>query len=96
METSHQRDERLWKIAKARAAFKPSLIAYLVTNLFLWAIWFVTTEHHMGGTPWPIWPSLGWGVGLAFQYFNAFHRDPFGDALREYDKLQAEKEQRGL
>ncbi|MBP1652205.1 MAG: hypothetical protein H6Q26_2362 [Bacteroidetes bacterium] len=96
METIQQRDERLWKIAKSRAAFKNSLIVYLVMNLFFWAIWYITTGRYYGGTPWPVWPGLGWGLAIAFQYFNAFHRDPFGDTLREYERLQAEKEQRGL
>jgi hypothetical protein len=95
METNQQRDERLWRIAKSRAGFKSHLITYLVINAGFWAIWFISDNNH-SGTPWPIWPGLGWGIGLAFQYFNAFHRDPFGDTLREYEKLQAEQERRGL
>ena len=96
METAPQKDERLWKMAKSRAAFKSSLVVYLIVNLFFWAIWFFTTGEFNRGTPWPVWPGLGWGLAIAFQYFNAYHRDPFGDAVREYDKLQAEKQQRGL
>ena len=96
METTTQRDERLWKIAKARSSFKTSLMVYLIVNAFLWALWYFTVGDFSKGTPWPVWPALGWGLGLAFQYYNAWHRDPFGDTLREYDKLQAEKERRGL
>lgn len=96
METTQQRDERLWKIAKSRTAFRTSLMVYLIMNGFFWALWFVTTNRYEGGTPWPVWPGLGWGLGLAFQYVHAFHQDPFGDTLREYEKLQAEKESRGL
>jgi len=96
METTTQRDERLWKIAKSRASFRTSLFIYLVMNAFLWAIWFVTGGYHNHGTPWPVWAGLGWGLGLAFQYFNAWHRDPFGDTIKEYEKLQQEKQRRGL
>lgn len=96
METTTQRDQRLWKIAKARASFRTSLMVYLIMNTFFWALWFFTTRQYYDGTPWPIWPGLGWGLGLAFQYYNAWHRDPFGDTLREYDKLQEEKEKRGI
>ncbi|MBW8686471.1 2TM domain-containing protein [Chitinophaga rhizophila] len=96
METTSQRDERLWKIAKARASFRTSLLVYLVINAFLWALWFITQGPSHHGIPWPIWPSLGWALGLAFQYFYAWHHDPFGDAVREYEKLQAEKQRRGL
>jgi hypothetical protein len=95
METTSQRDERLWKIAKSRAAFRNSLLIYLIMNAFFWAIWFATGRPHHG-TPWPIWPGLGWGLGLAFQYFNAWHRDPFGDTVREYEKLQQERQRRGI
>ncbi|KAA2245531.1 2TM domain-containing protein [Chitinophaga agrisoli] len=95
MENSQQRDERLWRIAKARAGFKSHLITYLVVNAGLWALWFIT-DGDRAGTPWPIWPALGWGIGLAFHYFSAYHSDPHGDALREYEKLQNERQQRGL
>jgi hypothetical protein len=96
METTSQRDERLWKIAQSRAKFKTSLIIYLVMNAFFWAIWVATKGYHNGGTPWPVWPGIGWGLALAFQYFNAWHRDPFGDAVKEYEKLQEEKQRRGI
>ncbi|WP_343700947.1 2TM domain-containing protein [Chitinophaga sp.] len=95
METNQQRDERLWRIAKARAGFRTHLMTYPIVNAFLWAIWFLTNDHHQG-VPWPVWPMCGWGLGLAFAYYNAYHRDPFGDATREYEKLQQEKQQRGL
>lgn len=96
METIQQRDERLWRIAKARANFKSHLIIYLVVNAGLWAIWFLASDDHgrQGGPPWPVWPALAWGIALAFNYFRAYHRDPFGDALKEYEKLQHEQHQR--
>ncbi|ASZ10757.1 2TM domain-containing protein [Chitinophaga pendula] len=94
METIQQKDERLWRIAKARAGFKSHLITYLVINAGFWVLWFLTdnSSHH---TPWPVWPALAWGIALAFQYFNAYHRDPFGDTLKEYEKLQEEQHRRG-
>ncbi|WP_143307971.1 2TM domain-containing protein [Chitinophaga vietnamensis] len=94
METTQERDERLWRIAKARAAFKSHLIVYLVVNTGLWAVWFLTDNHKLHGTPWPAWPALSWGLILAFQYFNAFHRDPFGDRLKEYEKLKEQQQTR--
>ena len=96
MEPNSQRDEQLWKIAQSRAKFKTSLIIYLVMNAFFWALWLATKAYEHGGTPWPVWPGIGWGLGLAFQYFNAWHRDPTGDAVREYEKLQEEKQRKGI
>jgi hypothetical protein len=34
---------------------------YLAVMALLWLIWLVTGA----GYPWPIWPTLGWGVGIA-------------------------------
>src|SRR5688572_15711594 len=34
---------------------------YLAVMALLWLIWAVTGA----GYPWPIWPTLGWGVGIA-------------------------------
>jgi len=81
-----QKDEQLWKTAKARVAFKTSLASYLIVNLLLNAIWFFTTGEY--GYYWPIWPALGWGVGLAFQYFHAFHGDKIFSAESEYERLK--------
>jgi hypothetical protein len=91
------RDEHLWKIAKKRASFKKQLAAYIVINSFLWILWFFTTGKHdadYDGIPWPIWSTLGWGVGLAFSYYGAYVYDRESDIIREYQKLKdKEKEQ---
>ncbi len=34
--------------------------AYLTVMVFLVTIWLVTGA----GYPWPVWPALGWGIGL--------------------------------
>jgi Domain of unknown function (DUF1707)/2TM domain len=34
---------------------------YLAVMALLWLIWLVTGA----GYPWPIWPTLGWGIGVA-------------------------------
>jgi hypothetical protein len=79
-------DQRLWQVAKQRAAFKRSLSSYFLVNTFLVAIWFFTTggEHHF----WPIWPILGWGLGVGLQYLNAYHGTSLFSVDREYEKLK--------
>ena len=81
-----ERDEKLWRIAKRRAEFKRHLATYLIINGFFWAIWFFTSDHNDGC--WPIWPMLGWGVGLAFNYVGAYHADKDMMAEHEYNKLK--------
>ncbi len=83
---NEQRDEQLWQIAKARAGFKWGLFSYLIVNAFLVVVWFFTSG--IDSYFWPIWVMLGWGVGLAFQYFHAYHGTKFLTAAEEYEKLK--------
>ncbi len=88
------RDEQLWRIAKKRAGFKKQLAAYIIVNGFLWCMWIFTKGHsdfdEVGDSnfPWPIWCTLGWGIGLAFGYYNAYHSDKETDTMKEYQKLK--------
>ncbi len=54
--------ERALKSLKAKQDFKVHLASYLVVNGFLVVLWAVTGRGYF----WPIWPILGWGVGLMF------------------------------
>jgi len=84
-----QRDELLWQMAKRRAAFKWSLASYVFVNAFLVAVWFFTSGF--GSHFWPIWSMMGWGLGLAFQYFNAYHGDKVFSTEEEYNKLKEQQ-----
>ncbi len=91
--TEEQKDQRLWKIAQQRADFKRSFFSYLVIVTFLWGIWWFTIGKNEGysGYPWPIWVMLGWGIGLAFQYFKAYNGDKETLTEKEYKKLKNEQ-----
>lgn len=58
-------DLELMKQAKKRIVIKKSfqwhLAAYVLNNTFLVAIYFATSSNYF----WPIWPILGWGLGVA-------------------------------
>ena len=86
-------DQQLWLVAKRRAKFKRSLSAYVLVISFLWIIWFLTTPEFLPYErfPWPIWPMLGWGLGLGIQYLNAYVFEVDSLEQREYDKLRAKK-----
>ncbi|MFF5290056.1 2TM domain-containing protein [Paractinoplanes globisporus] len=58
------------------------VLAYVLVNLFLNAIWWVTTPD---GFYRPIFPMLGWGIGLVFHVWDVF----VGSAPPE-DAIQAE------
>jgi transcriptional regulator with XRE-family HTH domain len=83
-------DVQLWAIAKKRAKFKRGLGAYSVVIPFLWVIWYLTMpgDIRWNHLPWPIWPMLGWGLGLGIQYVNAYVIEVGSLEQREYDKLK--------
>lgn len=83
-------DQQLWAIARKRAKFKRSFGAYSVVIPFLWIIWYITKpgEIRFNYLPWPIWPMLGWGLGLGIQYVNAYVIQVGSLEQREYDKLK--------
>jgi hypothetical protein len=86
MNNEQQKDEQLWKIAKARVAFRWSFASYFIVNAMLVVVWFFTSG--LDSYFWPIWPMMGWGIGIAFQYFNAFHTNGPASVQREYEKLK--------
>ncbi|MCW3089091.1 MAG: hypothetical protein JWP81_160 [Ferruginibacter sp.] len=92
------KDPILWAIAKRRASFKNHAVTYVIVNLFLWAIWYFTSSQwisinhfndniHGMMIPWPIWTTLGWGVGLAFHFAGAYIFPTSNSAEMEYRKL---------
>jgi hypothetical protein len=44
-----------------RLALDPAVRTYLAVMALLWLVWLFTGA----GYPWPIWPMLGWGIGVA-------------------------------
>ncbi|MBC7509983.1 MAG: 2TM domain-containing protein [Ferruginibacter sp.] len=85
-----QRDEQLWQIAKKRAGFQRSLVSYFVINGLLWFIWWFTVGRRgiNRDMPWPVWSMLGWGIGLLFQYLNAYGGAKQDLVEKEYKKLK--------
>lgn len=86
MNNEQHRDEALWETAKARVSFRWGLASYLIVNSFLVGIWFFTGRAY--GHFWPIWPILGWGIGLAFHYVRAYHGNTVNSVESEYQKLK--------
>ena len=88
----NNQEQQLWEVAKQRAAFKKSLTSYVLVNTFLVGIWYFTSGRHDGHF-WPIWPILGWGLGLGIQYVNAYHGTNIFSAEKEFENLKKKNQQ---
>lgn len=57
---------RAAKSLKRKQEFRQHLVSYVIVNGFLVALWAITSRGYF----WPVWPMLGWGIGLAFHAFS--------------------------
>ncbi len=81
-------DEKIWKMAEKRIAFKRHLYAYIVINIFLIGLWYFSGYKRGDASGyWFIYPLFGWGIGLAFSYWSAYH-DDISAVDKEYNKLK--------
>ena len=90
--TPEGKDPQLWHIANKRVGFKRHLVTYIVINLFFWILWYFTNDDQRGSNdndlPWPVWPGLGWGIGLVFHFIGTYVSTGYSSVEREYDKLK--------
>ncbi|HEU4901491.1 MAG TPA: 2TM domain-containing protein [Flavisolibacter sp.] len=77
-------DQQLRQLARKRIEFKSHLIAYCIIIGSCWIIWAVMGRNY----PWPIWPMVGWGVGLVFHYLFEYRPSTFLSEEAEYRKLK--------
>jgi hypothetical protein len=54
---------------RERRDFQAHLTAYTLVNLLLNGIWLVTDP---GGFYWPMFPLLGWGIGIGLHALNVY------------------------
>jgi hypothetical protein len=61
------RDRALERIEK-KQEFHAHLLAYVLVNAMLIGIWAVTGA----GFFWPIFPLMGWGIGIGFHAWDTY------------------------
>ena len=78
-----ERSERL----KKRRDFHGHVLIYLLVNAFLVVIWAVTSP---GGFFWPIFPMVGWGIGVVMNAWDVYFAEEIGedDIHREIERLE--------
>lgn len=62
-----------------RREFWTHLTAYVLVNAVLVTIWFVATPDTLF---WPVFPIIGWGIGIVFHGLAVFQRPLSEDQIR--------------
>jgi hypothetical protein len=80
------REQAIVRIKKKRD-FATHLVVYLLVNAMLVVIWAVTGSHFF----WPIFPILGWGIGLGANAWDVYGRKPIseGEIQHEISRLRS-------
>lgn len=63
-----EREQAIRRV-KAQRDFKAHIVVYLVVNAALVGIWAASGA----GFFWPIFVIGGWGIGLLFHWWSAYH-----------------------
>lgn len=81
---------RALKRLKKRRDFAGHVIIYVLVNAFLVVIWAVTSG---GGFFWPIFPIVGWGIGVVMNGWDVWRGDEFSDEqiAREVQRITGTK-----
>jgi hypothetical protein len=79
------REQALQRLKRKRD-FKSHVFIYVAVNAMLVVIWAITSG---GGLFWPIFPILGWGIGVAANAWDVYGRRPIteDEIRRETDRL---------
>ena len=65
--TDDQRQMAIRRI-RAKRAFWVHLSVYILVNAFLMVVWAVSSADYF----WPVWPILGWGIGVGAHAVSVF------------------------
>jgi fatty acid desaturase len=82
--------EQALRRVKKRRDLHTHAFAYLTINVLLWGVWAIIGATSHSWFPWPLWVTLGWGIGLAFNAWDVYFRRPITEAelQQEMERLQ--------
>ena len=79
------REQAITRLKKKRD-FATHVVVYVLVNAFLVAIWAFTGSDFF----WPIFPILGWDIGLGANAWDVYGRKPIseGEIEQEMSRLR--------
>jgi 2TM domain len=83
------REQAVLRLKKRRDLHTHAFV-YLTINVIVWCVWLIIGASSHSWFPWPLFMTLGWGVGLMFNAWDVYVRRPITEAevQRELDRLQ--------
>jgi hypothetical protein len=78
MEDQALRDRAVQHLRKRRE-FTGHVLAYLLINSLIVVIWATVAGR---GFFWPMFPILGWGIGVFFHGWDVFFAEPSEEQIR--------------
>jgi len=86
------RAQALQRLEKKRG-FRVHLSVYVVVNALIWLVWGLVYASSGFWFPWPVFPLVGWGIGLGFHAWDVYGHRPFSESQieREAVRLRAER-----
>jgi len=93
MEATPDTEQELRKLAvsrlKKKRDFRSHVAIYVIVNAMLVGVWAVTGA----GFFWPIFPILGWGIGVGANAWDVYGRKPITEeeVQRETERLRSER-----
>jgi 2TM domain len=81
------REQAIQRLKKKRD-FRTHIVIYCIVNAALVGIWAITSGAD--GFFWPIFPILGWGIGVGANAWDVYGRKPISEdeIRREADRLR--------
>ncbi len=78
--------DRAVKRLKKRRDFGAHLLVYVLVNAFVVTIWAMTSS----GFFWPIFPIVGWGIGVVMNAWDVWHGEDFSEEAitREMQRMR--------
>jgi hypothetical protein len=85
--------EQALRRVKKRRDLHTHAFAYLTINLLVWGVWAIIGATSGSWFPWPLWVSLSWGIGLAFNAWDVYFRHPISETeiQREMSRLRRQR-----
>lgn len=78
--------------ARVRVKKKKEFYQHLASYVIMSGFFFLLNAVTSFGSWWFYWPMMGWGIGLAFHYFDAFGFPGVGEISEEWEQRAIEEE----